>query len=402
MLGQVRLSTGRKLGAIAWEASGPASRGNLLFLHGWMDNAATASIAGPVFAANGWNVLALDLPGHGHSDHYDAQSVYGPHSYVLDTVGALQSLGWLGPTPLAMVGHSMGGAISLCAGAALQRYVDGIVSLDNVGPPSAPAALAPVHMADALESAARVSNRRARPYPSFMSAAEARAQTAKTFPGDQFLSIEAALPLVKRGTRVHEDSEECTFTHDPRLVQASATYMPEEAVMGYLSTVQVPTAIILGSRGWPYPTVDQRHHALAGSLARHRAAVEAHGWEAVMRAGPDVASGESLAASKIIKSNVKAAATATPVEDDAWLHWEVVPGGGHHLHLEPDTAEHVTQAMLAWLDGPIHDAASARADVRAKCTSLASASKFDAWCASMAEKASGGAFSSPLLELQRK
>ena len=43
--------------------------GTVLCLHGWLDNADSFKGLAPLVAKDGWDVLSLDLPGHGLSDH---------------------------------------------------------------------------------------------------------------------------------------------------------------------------------------------------------------------------------------------------------------------------------------------------------------------------------------------
>ena len=49
---------------LRWEPMGPA-RGRIALLHGEMSHAATWWRTGPALAEQGWEVVALDLPGHG-------------------------------------------------------------------------------------------------------------------------------------------------------------------------------------------------------------------------------------------------------------------------------------------------------------------------------------------------
>jgi pimeloyl-ACP methyl ester carboxylesterase len=89
----------------------------LLALHGWLDNAASFLPMAPLLT--GYDLVALDMPGHGRSFHYPDDAEYSLFSTILDLLAAADTLGW---ERFAVLGHSMGGAIaSLLAAAAPER-----------------------------------------------------------------------------------------------------------------------------------------------------------------------------------------------------------------------------------------------------------------------------------------
>lgn len=90
-----------------------------LLLHGMASSSRTWHAVGPRLAARGYRVIAVDLPGHGHSPH-------SPQASVETFVDAF--LGTVPPRPALSVGHSMGGLILAAAVNRLQParavYVD--------------------------------------------------------------------------------------------------------------------------------------------------------------------------------------------------------------------------------------------------------------------------------------
>ena len=101
----VLLDDGRRLSALVWGAGPP----ELVFLHGGAQNAHTWDT---VALALDRALVALDLPGHGHSDGYKSgvRSVFDNAEDVAVAVRALA------PDATAVVGMSMGGAtlLALC------------------------------------------------------------------------------------------------------------------------------------------------------------------------------------------------------------------------------------------------------------------------------------------------
>ncbi len=84
-----------------------AARPLAVLLHGaGLDHTAWA-LQSRWLAFHGWNVLALDLPGHGGSD--------GPAHSTIDALSAwlLNLLAGLAATEVALIGHSMGALIAL-------------------------------------------------------------------------------------------------------------------------------------------------------------------------------------------------------------------------------------------------------------------------------------------------
>jgi pimeloyl-ACP methyl ester carboxylesterase len=101
---------------LAHELTGRSHDPSLVLIHGITEN---HHVWHPLLhsLANGRQVLAVDLRGHGDSDHSDP---YDPISYATDVVETVNALGMRDPI---VVGHSLGGvvasayaAIAPCAG----------------------------------------------------------------------------------------------------------------------------------------------------------------------------------------------------------------------------------------------------------------------------------------------
>jgi pimeloyl-ACP methyl ester carboxylesterase len=115
----VPLSDGRRLSALRWGVDEP----QLVLLHGGAQNAHTWDT---VALALGRPLVAIDLPGHGHSDdgRRDQLSVHDHAEDVAEAVGTLA------PHARAVVGMSLGGLTTLALYARAPQFVRRILLVD--------------------------------------------------------------------------------------------------------------------------------------------------------------------------------------------------------------------------------------------------------------------------------
>ncbi|MGH9020534.1 MAG: alpha/beta fold hydrolase, partial [Acidimicrobiales bacterium] len=109
----------RELSGLAWGDAEP----EVVLLHGGAQNAHTFDT---VALALGRPLLALDLPGHGHSD----PGPFGPsglESHARDVARAIEQLT---PAALPLVGMSLGGLTALLVAAERADLVDALVMID--------------------------------------------------------------------------------------------------------------------------------------------------------------------------------------------------------------------------------------------------------------------------------
>jgi pimeloyl-ACP methyl ester carboxylesterase len=117
-----------ELAALQWGDPGAPP---LLALHGWLDNAASFAPLAPLLAAHR-RVIALDLPGHGHSAHLPK----GVHRYnnldqvdpILDFADALKL------ERFDLLGHSLGAGIASLAAAAAPARIGKLLLIEGLGP----------------------------------------------------------------------------------------------------------------------------------------------------------------------------------------------------------------------------------------------------------------------------
>jgi pimeloyl-ACP methyl ester carboxylesterase len=93
---------GRRLSALLWGTRAP----QIVFLHGGAQNAHTWDT---VALALDVPLVAIDLPGHGHSDHRD-DGPFSPRENAIDVAVAIRALA---PDARMVVGMSLGGLTSI-------------------------------------------------------------------------------------------------------------------------------------------------------------------------------------------------------------------------------------------------------------------------------------------------
>jgi len=236
------------LAARAW---GPIDAEPVLALHGWLDNAATFDRLAPMMA--GACVVALDLPGHGHSDHRPPGCWYHLVDYVADVLAAADSLGW---SRFTLMGHSLGGAVASLLAATHPERIAALHLIEALGPLTQPARLAPQRLRHALERARQTPRREPPTYRDIDSAIAARREVGG-------LSAEAARPLVERGTVAVDGG--LRWRSDRRLRWPSPSYLTEEQVQAFLAAIEAPTRVVQADHGLldpNEPALEQRLSAL--------------------------------------------------------------------------------------------------------------------------------------------
>lgn len=238
-----------KLAALAW---GPADGVPVLGLHGWLDNAATFTALAPLL--DGIRLVALDLPGHGHSDWRPAGAAYHFIDWVPDVAAAADALGW---DRFSLLGHSMGAGISTLVAGALGERIARLVLIEGLGPMSTEAAEAPAQVARALAHRRRAAEGQRRVYASLDEAVERR--STATSP----MARSSAEVLVARNLRQVEGG--WAFGYDPALRGTSILRLTEAHVQAFIGAITAPTLLIGASEGWPFDP-----ELLAARVARLR------------------------------------------------------------------------------------------------------------------------------------
>jgi pimeloyl-ACP methyl ester carboxylesterase len=245
-------TTQGRLAGLGWRCAGAP---RVLALHGWLDNAASfvplAPLLGPM------DLVALDLPGHGHSGHRHPTTRYHFIDYVFTIEAVLDALGW---TDCHLLGHSMGAAVSVLYGAAAPERVRSMTLLDALGPIANDADRSAERLRRSL-AWFRQGSSAPRRYRSIDEMVEARRKVSD-------LSAAAARLICERAAR--RDGEHVLWRSDPALTWVSAVVMTEEQVLDLLRHVEADTLTFQVTDDSPWISadrIDARKQALAH--ARH-------------------------------------------------------------------------------------------------------------------------------------
>lgn len=219
-----------------------AAEVSVVFLHGWLDNAASfETVMSELHLADpNLHLCAIDLPGHGLSSHKNGSNFYPFHDYIDDVY---QFLANLSPNRLVLVGHSLGALIASCYSAAFPEQIDGLVQIEGHGPLAEPAQESVSRLREGVLSRQRVRRKPIRAMQSVQEAIERRAKVNQ-------LEGRLIAPLVKRG--LIETDNGWQWRHDVKLQSQSLYRMSLEQAAIYRQTLTVPQLIILGDQGFSY------------------------------------------------------------------------------------------------------------------------------------------------------
>lgn len=238
-------------GAIALLESGPTEAPPLLCVHGWLDNAASFKPLARHIQRR--RLMAIDLPGHGHSTHRAPGHWYHYIDFVADLDAVSEALGL---ESFDLMGHSLGGAVCCAFAAARPRRVRKLVLIEGLGPLSTPAGETAANLGEALQSLAEFGEREPRVYPDKAAVIRARQQKGG-------LSEAAATLLVERALEQVDDGETAgwRWRSDRRLRLRSPQRLTEAQVLDLLGNIRCPVLNIYAEPPTPL---------LSGPLARRR------------------------------------------------------------------------------------------------------------------------------------
>ncbi len=243
---------------LAAQAWGDDTLPPLLALHGWLDNAGSFALLAPLLATR-YRVIALELPGHGHSDHLAAGANYHYVDYVQAVLAAADALAL---DRYHLLGHSLGAGVATLVATARPERVQRLLLIEGLGPLGDDGS----HTLQRFRDALKTRDAKAKPLRVFRDVEQAIGARSMA----SGLPAEQARPIVERG--LLESDGGWRWRSDPRLTRPSATRLAESQVHALLRGISAPTALLLAQPATSYlPDAPMRARAdcMANIAVRH-------------------------------------------------------------------------------------------------------------------------------------
>ena len=213
----------------------PDGKTIVLALHGWLDNLATFETLASCMPEI--RLIAIDFPGHGHSEHLESGKAY----YFIDGLFLIDDLiEHFHLDSVNLLGHSMGGAIATIYAAIQPDRVKNLLLIEALGPVTSPDSKAPENLTKALSQRRALKNKRKPVYPSFEQALAARAEVSEIEPKLIKPLVERALTSIDGGY---------TWRADSRLRIPSPLRMSEAQLRCILPNILAKTLLIEAKSG---------------------------------------------------------------------------------------------------------------------------------------------------------
>jgi pimeloyl-ACP methyl ester carboxylesterase len=207
----------------------------LLLVHGGLDHCRSWDHLAQALRTR-FHVLAPDLRGHGQSD-WASGSSYSLADHVYDLTCLVNSAR---SRKVTIVGHSMGGMVSLTYAGAFPDKVSRLVVLDGVtNYPARKVKPAELRIADWVSDLDKLAQRKIHRYPSVADGAE------RMLARNQHLTRAQALHLATHGLKQNADGS-YSWKFDPHLRARAPYRLSLEDHIGLWSRITCPTLLVSG------------------------------------------------------------------------------------------------------------------------------------------------------------
>ena len=213
----------------------------LLCVHGWLDNA--QSFAPMLEFFNDYQVIIVDLMGHGKSDHRSLDAHYHLIDWVYDLKLFCQQLGL---NQFYLIGHSLGGAISSVFAASEAHLVKALVLLESPGAFTQPEHELAKNIHLAFESRIKIAEKMGkglvkRPLSLIESLVQIRVDKNQLEPG-------FAKALIERNLNIESDG--FSWRSDPRLQTLSPIRLTPTQAKELLIAINCKVYVCLAENGF--------------------------------------------------------------------------------------------------------------------------------------------------------
>ncbi len=208
----------------------------VIALHGWLDNANSFARLAPLL--KGLRIVALDLAGHGYSEHRPSGAGYSLPDYAHDVLRVAEQLGW---QKFALLGHSLGAIIAVQLAGALPERVSHLALIDGVIPPTSAEQDAAERLGMALQAQLCLDDKRKSVYTTLEQGVEARMK------GMVAVSREAAELLAQRGLMPVPGGY--SWRSDSRLTLPSPQRLSQAQAMAFVHRIHCPACLVVAADG---------------------------------------------------------------------------------------------------------------------------------------------------------
>ena len=215
---------------------GPEDGEPVLALHGWLDNAMTFDLLAPQL--QGLRIVAIDMAGHGHSGHRAPGAGYQLWDYALDALMATQELGW---EKFSLLGHSLGGIISVMIAAAVPERITRVALIDGIVPETGEADQSPHKLGEALLAHIDLAAKKKTVYETVEQAVQVRMR------GFMPVSYLASQLLAQRG--LSPVAGGYSWNSDSRLTLPSPLRLTRAHAAAFVHGIQCPVCLVVAEQG---------------------------------------------------------------------------------------------------------------------------------------------------------
>eukprot|EP01064_Diplonema_japonicum_P019330 TRINITY_DN2802_c2_g1_i1.p1 TRINITY_DN2802_c2_g1~~TRINITY_DN2802_c2_g1_i1.p1 ORF type:complete len:312 (+),score=58.99 TRINITY_DN2802_c2_g1_i1:41-976(+) len=264
------LQTGFKMACKRWKGG----EKRMFCYPGWLDNAGSFDSIAPYLAKAGFDVVAVDPPGCGLSQHLPRYCTYNDFEEVAMIADALEELSWT--ENVTLVAHSRGGGIALACAASFPKFANAVVLFDAKimsmgGAWPDQRLMSHVNLAKSRSLDMKNSARTPRTFES-LDEAVLHSYNNPNFPK----SMETARNITARHVKELPDGR-FQFTHDVRTYgQSQKAFFSMQKNKEFISNVQVPVHLITGAAGSGMSKIrfDDLLHTVSVEIAERKASMK--------------------------------------------------------------------------------------------------------------------------------